>query len=246
MITVLMPAAGGARPFSDAGGHFPKSLVEVLGQPLIAYAIASSRPAEPHRHVFVVSAGDVERYQLGSTLRLLAPGCVLRQTDQPTAGALCTALLAVDDLPADEPLLLCNADQWLRHGIDAALADFRARDLDVGIVTFTARHPRWSFVAVDEAGLVTETAEKRPISDLATVGVYYYRRASLFVRSAEQTLRKHVTVNGQFFVVPSINQLILEGARVGHHRIEATDFFPLGIPEDVERFVAAFARSPLT
>jgi len=100
-------------------------------------------------------------------------------------------------------------------------------------------------VALDAEGMVVETAEKKPISNLATVGVYYYRKAALFIRAAEQTLRKNVMVNGQFFIVPSINQLILEGARVGHHRIENDDFFPLGIPEDVSRFTETFKSSPL-
>lgn len=242
---ILMPAAGGARPFAEAGQHFPKLLIEVLGQPLIAYAIASARPREAHRFVFVVRASDAAQYHVASTLRLLAPDCVVLQAGHETGGALCTSLLAIDEIPPDEPLLLCNADQWLRHGSEPALAHFRQHDLDVGIVTFNALHPRWSFVAVDEQGLVLETAEKNPISNLATVGLYYYRKASMFIRSAEQTLRKNVTVNGQFFVVPSINQLILEGARVGHYRVDTADFFPLGIPDDVQRFADTFKTSPL-
>jgi dTDP-glucose pyrophosphorylase len=245
MIQVLMPAAGGARPFTEAGHRFPKPLIEVLGQPLVAYAVASARPAEPHRFVFVVSAADAGRYHLDATLQLLAPDCAVRLTEKPTAGALCTALLAIDELDPDKPLLLANADQWLRHGCAAALADFRDRDLDVGIVTFNALHPRWSFVAVGRDGLVIETAEKRPISNLATVGLYYYRTASLFLRSAEQALRKNVTVNGQFFIVPAINQLILEGARVGHHAMANDDFFPLGVPSDVQRFTEVFKTSPI-
>lgn len=245
MMNILMPAAGGARPFAEVGQHFPKPLIEVRGQPLIAYAIASVRPAEAHRFVFVVNSADAEQYQLASTLRLLAPHCVVRQTDHATAGALCTALLAIDELDPEAPLLVCNADQWLRHGSDKALAEFRANDLDVGIITFNAFHPRWSFVMLDGNGMVVETAEKKPISNLATVGVYYYRKASMFIRSAEQTLRKNATVNGQFFIVPSINQLILEGARVGHHLVANEDFFALGIPDDVQRFTDTFKNSPL-
>ena len=37
---------------------------------------------------------------------------------------------------------------------------------DGGIVSFRATHPKWSFAKVDEKGLVTEVAEKNPISDI--------------------------------------------------------------------------------
>ncbi|MFN3076132.1 MAG: glycosyltransferase family 2 protein [Alphaproteobacteria bacterium] len=245
MMQILMPIAGSARPFAEVGQPFPKPLIEVLGYPMVAYAIQSSRPAEPHRFLFVVNAQDRARFRLDSVLRQLTPGCIVVQTEQETAGALCTALLAIDHLDDDQPLLLCNGDQWLSCGVTGAIADFRARDLDVGIITFTAVHPRWSFVRLDDEGLVCETAEKDVISDLATVGVYYYRKANLFVRAASQAILKNTRVRGSFFTVPSINQLILEGYRVGHHHIPISAFHPLGIPEDVQHFLSQFSTSPL-
>lgn len=245
MMQILMPMAGSGRPFHEAGQKFPKPLIEVLGHPMAAYAIKSSRPAEDHRFIFVANAADRQDFHLDSVLKLLAPGCAIVQTERPTGGALCTAMLAVDHIDPDQPLLVCNGDQWLTGGVQAALADFRARDLDVGIVTFTAMHPRWSFVRLDEDDMVVETAEKDPISEHATVGVYYYRTGAMFLRAAEKSLMKNTLVNGQFFIVPSINQLILENARVGHFKIPNSDFHPLGVPEDVQRFLDHFQESPL-
>ena len=43
-------------------------------------------------------------------------------------------------------------------------------------------HPKWSFWhKVDEQGLVTEV-EKNPISDICTVGYYYWKKGSDFVK----------------------------------------------------------------
>ena len=53
--------------------------------------------------------------------------------------------------------------------------------MDGGVIVFDSVHPRWSFVRVDKAGFVIETAEKRPISRLATAGFYYFRRGADFV-----------------------------------------------------------------
>jgi NDP-sugar pyrophosphorylase family protein len=245
MIQIQMPIAGSAKPFHDIGQKFPKPLIEVLGHPMVSYAIASSRPEEDHRFIFIANAADRQAFYLDSVLKLLAPGCTIVQTDRPTGGALCTALLAVDHIERDKPLLVCNGDQWLAQGVQPALDYFRALDVDVGIITFKAMHPRWSFARTDESGMVVETAEKNPISSNATVGVYYYRTGDMFIRSAEKALLKNVRVNNQFFIVPSINQLILEGARVGQFRIPNGDFHPLGIPEDVASFLDQFQTSPL-
>jgi dTDP-glucose pyrophosphorylase len=245
MIQILMPIAGSARPFHEMGQKFPKPMIEVLGHPMVEYAIRSSRPAGDHCFIFVTNAADRQEFHLDSVLRLLAPGCTIVQTERPTGGALCTALLAVDHIDREAPLLVCNGDQWTTRGIQPALDDFRARDLDVGIVTFTSMHPRWSFVRLDEEGMVVETAEKNPISNHATVGAYYYRNGAMFIRAAEKALLKNTLVNNQFFIVPSINQLILEGARVGQYKIPNAEFHPLGIPEDVSHFLTHFQTSPL-
>ena len=36
---------------------------------------------------------------------------------------------------------------------------------DAGVITFESVHPRWSYVRLDSENRVTETAEKRPISN---------------------------------------------------------------------------------
>jgi len=246
MIQILMPLAGGAKPFNEKGETFPKALIEVLSYPLVEYAIKSCHPKEKHLFIFVVDDESATQYHLDHTLKVLAPDSKLVIASGRTGGALCTCLLAVDHINPDLPLLICNGDQFLEEGVDDALASFRERELDVGIITFKSAHPRWSFVRRGSDDLVHETAEKDPISNEATVGVYYFRSASSFVDAATKSLLKHVTYKDQFFVVPSINQVILNGGRVGAYLIKNQTFHPLGIPEDVEQFSRHYRHSPLS
>jgi len=48
---------------------------------------------------------------------------------------------------------------------------------------------------LDEAGYVSEVAEKKPISNIATVGVYYWNKGSEYVKYAEQMIEKNIRVN---------------------------------------------------
>jgi dTDP-glucose pyrophosphorylase len=236
---------GSGRPFEEYSKSFPKTLIEIHGHPLIEYAIHSSKPDEDHRFIFVIRADDAQLYHLDDVLNLLAPGCEMIFSRGMTGGALCTALLAVDKIDPELPLLISNNDQYLKIRIDAALADFRRRDLDVGILTFSAVHPRWSFARLAEDGMVIETAEKRPISNHATCGLYYYRTASSFLSSARKSLLKNNVTNNQFYICPAINELILSGHRVGVFPVPNELFIPLGTPDDVDRFKQSINRSPL-
>jgi len=247
MMQVLVPMAGSGMPFSVNGQVFPKSLAEVHGIPLVSYAVESIRLNEDMRFLFVISEEERARFHLDNVLRLMAPECSIVATRGKTGGALCSALLAIDDLNPDEPLIVCNGDQFIVDDTaDKALADFRRRDLDVGILTFESIHPRWSYVLLNQDGFVEETAEKDPISRHATVGIYYYKTASVFIKSAEASIRKHSVYSDQYYICPSINEVILVGGRVGAFKLDGDMFYPLGTPEDVERFTKKFTSSPIS
>ena len=58
------------------------------------------------------------------------------------------------------------------------------------------------------------------ISDQATVGIYYFRHGSDFVRFAKQMIAKDIRVNGEFYVCPVFNQLVQAGLDVYVSEIE--------------------------
>ena len=82
-----------------------------------------------------------------------------------------------------------------------------------GIVTFKSTHPKWSFAKLNNDGLVTEVAEKNPISDTATVGFYYWKKGSDFVKYAEEMINENIRVNNEFYVCPVFNQAIKDSKK---------------------------------
>ena len=52
-------------------------------------------------------------------------------------------------------------------------------ETDGGIVTFESSHPKWSFAKLGDNGFVEKVAEKDPISNNATVGLYYWKKAQI-------------------------------------------------------------------
>ena len=107
--------------------------------------------------------------------------------------------------------------------------------IDAGILTFKSTHPKWSFAKCDSNGFVTEVAEKNPISDIATVGIYYWKKGSDYVKYAKQMIANDIRVNNEFYVCPVFNQAIEDGKKVKTYNIEK--MWGIGTPEDLEFFV---------
>src|SRR5262245_65714958 len=233
---VVIPSAGDDEAFKRENYPFCKNLAEIQGKPLVQHVWENLQCLEAREYVFVIRKEDDLRYRLGDVRRLMDRRAVGIKTEAPTRGAACTALLAIDHIVADEELVITNGDQILATDLAAVIDDFRQRDLDGGVVVFDSVHPRWSFVRVDRAGMVIETAEKRPISRLATAGFYYFRRGADFVEAACAMVRKDAHVNGQFYVCPAFNEMILRGGRIGVAKIEREAYLSLATPQNVEEY----------
>lgn len=245
MIRIVVPMGGEGRRFAETGHSFPKPLVEIRGKPMIEIVAQNLTPAETHRFVFVCRQDHMQKFALAEVLRLVAPECHIVPLRSPTAGALCSVLLAMDQLDNDDELLIANADQFIAGGVDDFLRSVRDRSADGAVMTFPSTHPKWSFVKVEEERVVA-VAEKRPISRDATAGLYYFHHGHDFVAAAQRMLMKNATVGGEFYVAPVFNELILMGKTVVPYRIAREAMFGLGTPEDVAVFVESLGKAAVS
>lgn len=237
-MNVVALFAGDSEAFHDAGHAYPKNLVEIGGEPLVQ-RVLTSQPLlqDPENRVVCLVRGDEDRrFHTGDVLRLLAPRAEVLAVPEQTGGAVCTAMLALEKTEPDLPLLVMNGDVVLDLDVRPLLRDFELSGLDGGIIVFRAVHPRWSYVRVDDNGLVQETAEKRPISDLATVGYYWFRRAGDLWSAAQRMIVKDAHVDGRFYVCPSYNEMVLDGARIGTAEIPGQLHHSLATPQGVTAY----------
>jgi len=232
-LNVLIPMAGAGSRFENAGYAFPKPLIEVNGKPMIQVVIENLNIDA--NYIYVVQKSHREKYNLDALLNLLTPGCKIVESDGLTKGAACTALLAKDYINNDNPLFFANSDQFIEWDSNEFMYKMQETDADGGIVSFTATHPKWSFAKVDENGLVTEVAEKNPISDIATVGYYYWKHGSDFVKYAEQMIKKDIHVNNEFYVCPVFNQAIEDRKKI--RTFNVAKMWGLGTPEDLNFYL---------
>jgi len=232
-LNVLIPMAGLGTRFSDAGYEFPKPLVEVDGKPMIQAVVESLKIKA--NYIYVVQKEHYNKYNLYYLLNLITPGCEIVVIDGITEGAAVTALLAKDFIDNNKPLLMANSDQIIEWNPKDFIYDLTTKSADGGIATFKSVHPKWSYARLDSNGLVVEVAEKKPISDIATVGIYYWKHGSDFVKYAQQMIDNNIRVNNEFYVCPVFNEAIKDGKRIFTKDINK--MWGVGTPEDLKQYL---------
>lgn len=222
-MNILILMAGAAADFEEKGHSYPKYLLEIQNKPMIQRIIESLENVGDNI-TCIIRKQDQEKYYLADTLKILCPKCKVIELAGDTRGAVCTALFAIDEINNDQELLILNGDQLIKRDISEAIADFRARNLDGGLVTMNAVNPNYSTVLLDENNYVVQTSEKRPISQMASTGCSYYKRGADFVKSSFAVIQKDVNTQGKYYISSTFNEMILNHKRVGIFEIPKKDY----------------------
>ena len=232
-MNVLIPMAGLGTRFKEAGYIFPKPIIEIKDKPMIQWVLESLNIDA--NYIFIIQKKHQDKYNLKSVLRVLKPNCQIIELDAVTEGAASTTLLAEKFINNLDSLIIANSDQFIEWNSSKSLYKFISKRHDGAILTFENTHPKWSYAKCDKDGIVTEVAEKNVISKNATVGVYYWKKGSDYVKYAKQMIKKNIRVNNEFYVCPVYNEAIKDKKKITIEVVKK--MYGLGTPEDLKSFL---------
>ncbi len=240
-IVVLLAGSGG--DFIKNDQKYPKLLTEINGKTVIEIVIEglNSLTTPENNIIFVISKYDNERYFLGDVIDLTLPNSTVIVSEGETAGAALTSLLAIEGIDENDSLLLMNGDQLLDCNEKEVIKSFTENDADAGVIVFNSLHPRWSYVKTNEDGVVIESAEKKPISNQATAGFYYYKKSSDYIRNVKKMILKGGSVRDKYYVCPVFNEMILEQKKILTYSINYQDYHSLMSQEKIKEFETHYA-----
>jgi len=230
--------AGMGSRFANAGYVLPKPFIDVAGKPMIVRVMENlSQPNA--KYVLLARKEHIETNQ--DLIREIQSkfNATFVPIDMLTEGTACTVLFARSFLYADKPVVIANSDQIVDDCFAQYIQDARERNLDGSILTFidAELNPKWSFAKIDSHGFVTEVQEKKAISEYATVGIYYFRRADELVDSIIQMIIENDRTNNEFYICPTYNYLIRSGKKVGIFNIDQSQMHGIGTPEDLTSYL---------
>lgn len=225
-MNIVIPMAGEGQRFKDAGYTEYKAFLPVGNKRMIDAVIENVTPTKNAWFTFVT------RYH-GLMSSSLPNGSFIKELSKPTDGAVSTILEVRDYIDDNSPLLIVNSDQIVDFDIDDFLVV--AQEYEGLILTFPSKEPKWSYAKVKN-GEVISVAEKVPISNHATCGIYYFSSGHDFLEAADQMLAKAIKTKGEYYLCPVYNELIAMGKRVGIYEVAKEAMHGLGTPEDYEAY----------
>jgi len=233
-MNILIPMAGLGTRFKNEGFDLPKPIIEVNGKTLIEHSVTSL--GIEGKYIFITRRYEnpEDNVLLSKKLKEMDPNCIEIQLDRPTRGAVETCLFASDYIDNSEPLIVTNCDQitdWEPELFKSFISD---SEIDGAVVTYTSVNPKNSF-AIVENGKITKMVEKNPVSDIALIGLHYWKNGSDFIESAKKLLENfESTGRPECYVSESYNFLIDEGKLIKNFHIAVNQYIPLGTPYDLK------------
>lgn len=236
MINILIPLAGSNQFFNESEYPYPKPLIEINNKTMIEHVINNFDSIKKQKQfIFIVNSEDCRKFHLDNVLNLLTNNtCKIIKIDNETKGAACSAMMAIEYINNDTPLIIANADQLFDDNLDDVLSDFK--DYDGGVVSFESIHPRWSYVRVDDENNILETAEKRPLSKHAIAGLFYFTNGKDFISSSMNMIKKDANVNGLYYISPTLNEMVLENKKLTIKIINNNKYHTFYTPKKIEEY----------
>lgn len=219
---IVILAAGKGERF---GGEVPKPLIKFNGRTMLDWVIVDMIGNENDTKDIVVVTQ--KSFGIKGNFKII-------ELEGFTNGPASTAYKCGVD--PDEELIVVNCDQRIFDFNANKIASFaKLNGLDAVIGVFNSWKPHNSYVNIDQDNLIAYVKEKRVISNIATNGLHYWSKASLFYESYKKMEERNDRVNGEFYISQSFNYLIHAGYRVGPYYFNF--HYPIGTPEDLNNFI---------
>jgi hypothetical protein len=234
-INILVLASGKLNS-NNADREYPLCLTEIHGVSVLERIVNNTARVANSQYAFTFLETEAVRFHLEKIAALLVPWGRCVQVPELSQGSACTALLAACQLSQEAELLIISANELVDLDLAEVIWEFRSRKLDAGTLTFRSIHPRYSYVRLNDEGLVTEAAQREPISLLATAGIFWFARTADFVEGAKNIIKKDAHVEGYYFVAPTFNEMVLKQKKIGARELDVAKYFPLKTEQQVEQF----------
>lgn len=227
-VNYIICAAGKGERFKTLIPGKSKPEIILNGKSLLSWSISSLPLEKGDKVILVTQKNDSLKSKLSSELtEFFYVDFEWIEIDYYTKGQLDTALLGLDVISNDEPVVIYNADTFF---VDKKL---NFRDVKVDGVIPCSKQPGdcWSFCGLDEKGKVVEVTEKKRISEYASIGLYYFRNKKLIL----DNLDNYLSLNeGENYVAPLYNLLIEKGHSISMELVNS--FYPMGTPRQVNDY----------
>lgn len=242
-MNIIITMAGLGSRFYEQGYNKPKFMIEAFDKTLFEWSLTSleqfNKPS--NTYWFIVRKETESKGFIESQCHKMKISNIrVIEIDYLTSGQAETALLAIQQCNESDEVLVYNIDTYINPKF-LNVHDIKGEGF---LPCFNAPGNNWSFAKCDEFGNVIEVREKHKISDNASLGVYYFKSAKLYVDTYKEYYKNDSNLEkNERYIAPMYNYLIENGMHVFISTIPYNEVHVLGTPEELQYFINTFKIS---
>jgi glucose-1-phosphate thymidylyltransferase len=213
------------RPLTHTG---PKQLIPIANKPMSLYAIEALREAGVRDIAVILGtiAPEKVREYYGDGEKF---GVKIAYINQGEPKGIAHAVKLTESFVGDEPFVVFLADNILKGGIQDMVEEFERSRAAAEIALCHVRNPQSFGIADLKDGKIVHLVEKpkEPPSDLALVGIYFFRKPIFdAIRRLKPSWRNELEITD------AIQTLLDDGLEVRHRLVKGW-WKDTGLPEDI-------------
>lgn len=227
---VILPMAGNGQRFFDDGYDLPKPLIDIKGKPMFKRVVDNLHLNGNVQLTCIVRQDHVDEYDIDKRIKEHYEDANVLVSPGPTEGAACTVRLATS-MFGGEAMIVANCDQLMDWDYEKFYKMIEMSLYPGGLIpVFEPNHnePKHSYCNVDSNDNLLQLKEKEIISDLATVGIYYFGDEVKWIKAHEKQMDSNDRTNNEFYLAPTYNYL---EENVGVFRVKK--MIGMGTPEEL-------------
>lgn len=241
---IIIPMSGFGERFRRAGYQKPKPLIEIDGKTIIEHVVDLFSGEKDITFICNEDHLKTPSFRMEEILMRAAPSARIAAVTSRKLGPIDAVLRGVPDIDPDKPTIVNYCDftclwDW------ADFKDFaRSTNCAGAIPCYRGFHPHslgsTFYAYVRENGLwAYDIQEKKPFTDepkseFASSGTYYFDSGRRMKDAFEETIRRELLVNGEYYVSMAYKPLFDRGDKVAVYEI--AHFMQWGTPEDFEEY----------
>jgi glucose-1-phosphate thymidylyltransferase len=206
-VDIILPVAGLGTRLRPQTWSKPKPLVSIAGKPILGHVLDRVMPVNPDKLVFVTGfLGDqIEEWARANydlPMEFVVQPEMLGQTD---------AIIRTRDVVQNDALIL-----FPDMIFEADFGGLASIDADAVMFTKQVDDPSALGIVVVEGDRITKLIEKpkEPLSNLAVIGIYYFKKMTELFRAIEEQMAKGIKLKNEYFIADAIQLMIDGGAKV--------------------------------
>ncbi len=242
-MNIIIPLGGIGERFKQDGYLKPKPLIKILGKEMIFYLIDNLNISDNDK-LIIIYHQDLDKFCFKDIIHNKYKNIELIKLEKNTEGATETILYGLNSMNNEYLLnktILLDCDTFYFYDI---ITKYRNQK---GNAVFCFKDnqdkPIYSYVTINDEGMVSCIKEKTKISNFANTGCYCFEKANILKTYCEKVINNNIRENHEFYTSCVISEMLKDNHTFHANIININDFKCVGTPLQLKIFCDNFKKS---